>query len=429
MSTTARPALGRSLLLQAGGFALGLGVHMLLSRWLGSEGYGDLSATLSVALLVATLALFGFDRAATHTLARYGSENAGPLATAFARFSLRSVALGALAASVLLWGGTRLAEIALSVDEHPIRHAAVLVLPMALAVLLASTLSGLQRPLLAQILGPLTNRVLLLAFMGWVVVSAPTASEHLAVAFVAAAWLVSVLLLGAFLWRRWPAEWTPAATDHDEAPSWQKTARSYLVALLPLVILEESGILLMELLHADEASVGVYAAAHRTAGLPLIALAAARQLAVPELASVLNQGPAAFESKLRPYLRFVVALGAAIWLVFVLFGDSLLSLFGHSTEQGHVILVLLGTAYVAFLYAGLAAPALQLNGEHRVVIGCMIVLLATSLVAGAVAVPIAGGEGLAGAYAVANVVILGYMSLQVRRRTGVRYFTLLLPQR
>lgn len=412
---------------------MGLGVHMLLSRWLGSQGYGDLSATLSVALLVATLALFGFDRAATHTLARYGSEGSGRLATAFARYSLLSVGLGALAASVILWGGTRLVEVAFQVDEHPIRHAAALVLPMALTTILAATVSGIQRPLLAQVLGPLTHRVVLLAFMGWIVYdstnSSKHGSEHLAVGLIAAAWLVSMLLLGTFLLRRWPAEWTPGASDHDEASSWRRTARSYLVAMLPLVVLEESGILLMELFHADEAAVGVYAAAHRTAGLPLIALAAARQLAVPELAASLNDGAKAFEAKLRPYLRFVVVLGAAIWLGFVIFGDPLLSLFGHATEQGHVILVLLGTAYVTFLYAGLAAPVLQLHGEHRTVIGCMATLLVASLVVGATAVPIGGGEGLSAAFAVVNLIVLGFMTLQVHRRTGVRYFSLLLPRR
>lgn len=426
---TAPPALGRSLTLQGVGFAFGLGVHMLLSRWLGSESYGDLSATLSVALLVATLALFGFDRAATHLLARYGSEDAGPVATAFARYSLVSVGLGALAASVLLWGGTRLAEFALQMDQHPVRHAAALVVPMAMAILLGSLLSGLQRPLMAQFLGQTSGRLVLLALVGFVFAGFLPASEHVAVALVAMGWLVPAILLGVFLWRLWPAEWSPAAQADDEAPSWRKTARSYLVAMLPLVVLEESGILLVELLHADEAAVGVYAAAHRTAGLPLIALAAARQLAVPELAASLNDGARAFEDKLRPYLRFVFVLGAVIWLGFVAFGDSLLALFGHATEQGHLILVLIGLAYVIFLFAGLAPPVLQLHGEHRIVIGCMLTLLAASLVAGVAAVPLGGGEALSGAFAVVNLAVLGFMTLQVHRRTGVRYFSLMAPQR
>lgn len=424
-----RPALGRSLAIQAAGFAVGLAVHMMLSRWLGNEGYGNLSATLAVAMLVTTVALLGFDRSASQTVASMAAEGRGALATSFARVALVSVVVAALTSSTLLWGGTRVAELAWSVDEHPIRHAAFLIPPMAFAMLLGNLLTGLRRPLLSEILGQVSGRVLLLALAAWALFGPLAASEHLAVALVAVAWIVPLLLLAACLWHTWPSSWTPAVDPAGKERRWRSTARSYLVATLPLVALEESGILLMEVLHAAEAEVGIYAASHRTAGLPLIALAAARQLAVPDLATARAEGKHAFEATLRPYLRFVFVVGALVWLAFVVFGDAVLELFGHATEEGHLILVLLGGAYVVFLYAGLAAPVLQLHGEHRLVIGTMTTLLAASLVGGAAVLPVWGGEGLAATFLLTNLVVLGFLMREVRRRTGIRYLRLLTAGR
>ena len=420
-----RPAFGKSLFIQGTGFGLGLAVHMLLSRWLGPASYGDISVTLSVAQLAASFAALGFSRFSIQPVAQLGAANEGRAATSFARCALLTVTASTLAVSVLLYVGTRAAEMLFDVDEHPIRYGALLVLPITFAPLLGGLLSGLRRPLLAQALNQFSGRALLLAGLVGLLFTAIPPSEELALELLTTTLVLPPVLLALSLRQNWPAEWTPASPPGDQWRAWRATARSYLVASLPMAALAQSGIFLMELFHGNEGDVGTYAAAHRTAGLFFVVLAATRQLAVPELSAAKSEGPQALEDRLRSNLRFMFGTGGALWLLFALLGDEILTLFGHSTEKGHRLLILLATASLIYLVTGLAKPVLQLFGHHRLVIGSMMMLLGLTLLAGAMVIPVWGGEGLAAAQILVNLCVLGYLMRQVQRRTGLRYLSLL----
>lgn len=413
--------LAASLVIQGIAFALGLAVQMLLSRWLGQADYGDVAVTLSVATLGTTLALQGLDRFSSMTISGLLTDGREALAAGFQRFALYVVLAGSLGLAVGGFLVVMAIEAAFGVDEHPVRYAAVLLVPAAVSSLLGRCLAGRQRPLLASTITQLSGRVALLAALGLLLLRPAAPSEPLAVALFLMSWLVVLAILLA----NSRSLLEPGESTREHRRQWLSGSRSFLVTGLAVVGVAQSGVLVLELLHSDEATTGLFAAAQRTAALPMIALAAARSMAVPRLSSALSSSqrldPPSVERLLRPYARFLTAAGFASWLIFLFWGDELLSLFGHATERGHLILVLLGFGNLVLLCAGLVGPLLNIHGERRLMMASMLFFVVLAVGLAALAVPVAGAEGVAAAYAISVFVVSAYLARELRRRTGVRY--------
>ena len=424
----AKAELAEALVIQGGGFALGLATHMLLARWLGPAAYGDVAVTMSVAAVCTTLSLRGLDRFSSLKVSSLVADGQPEMAKAYQRFAFRTTLLTGLALAFGLFVVVSIVERAFGLDEHAVRYAALLIVPAALAALLARILTGWQRPLAATATSQLFGRVLLLATLALLVKRQFAASELLAVVIFALAWVAVLGLLAFFLrdsWRRGePAPAKQPGPDQlgaDQYRAWRTGAHAYLISALAVVAAEQSGVLILELLHSSEETIGLFAAAGRTATLPMIALTAVRALAVPKLAAIHKKDPAAIEDVLRPYSRFLAIAGVVSFLAFVIWGDLLLSLFGHSTERAHVMLVWLGCGFLVLLGSGLVLPLLYIYEERRLVANSMISYLGLTVILALVAVPLAGGEGVAASHAVAVLINSAYLVRELRRRTGIRY--------
>ena len=397
--------------------------QVLFSRWLGAEDYGDYSVALSVAALVTTLTLLGLDKAVMKFVPLYeGPEEVGR-AKGFLIFTFRTVIAVGLGLSVLGWIGTRLVEIVASVDEHAVRHAMFLVVPMSLSILSVQMLAARRRPVQASLVLKIVLPLTLVGLATAAHLVSPM-SELKAVWVTVMANGLIVVALAPFLIAGWRKRFRGREPLY-ETGEWMAISRGFLAMSFAMTMLDQSGVLILELIHHDEADVGIFTAARFTAGYPLVALAALRMVSIPRFVRELEGGDRqAFERELGRNLRILSITGLAALTLWVVWGDAFLSIFGIRFESAHLTLVVLGVGYLGGLLLGFAPPILHIRGENRMIYRSTIAMLSINVGLAFLLVPFFGHVGAAIALAVSILAVGIAQAVWLEKKGGIPYLSL-----
>jgi O-antigen/teichoic acid export membrane protein len=340
------------------------------------------------------------------------------------------VALAASAATaVALWlAAPALEAYAFRMDglAAVLRTIALGVLPLALVTVYGELLRGLSRTGTSQLVQIAAPPAWTLALLAPAVALAGREPRAAAAAYVGGA--ACAAAGAAWSWRR-AMRATPAA-DPDARPRHRsedgRTARELARAALPflgvsLLTLALSWISMLALaLRGDEAEVGVFAVAYRTATLTSFVLVAVNAAAAPRFAALVARGDRAALARIAR--RTVVATaGGALPLVLVAWiaPGWVLSLFGSEFAAHGRVLAILATGQLVNVLTGSVGALLMMSGHERALRRNLVGATALSLVLHAWLVPSRGPEGAAIASAVA-VAVLNVASLaEVRRRLAI----------
>jgi O-antigen/teichoic acid export membrane protein len=399
-------------------FALTYVSNILMSRWLGAESFGDYSVTLSVSLIGSTLAILGFDKATLRFLPVYDERREDGLMRGYVRAGARILLASSLALSALgaaAYFGLRHWR---DLEDHPVLFATILVPLITLVDFLSKVLIGYRRQrvsiLLAKIQQPALVVLVALAFF-LVHGGLPI---HLAVAAVVISWL-SLLVIYFFVYRhadRGRGDVQPVYRQRE----WIRATLPYCLTGLVMVSIHHAGIIVIELLHASEAEVGLYAASLSTVSGMFILLAAVSVLAVPRFSILIDaDDKAMLQAEVCRFQRFLLA-GCSVYAIgLVLFGRTVLSWFGDAFVDGYEALLVLTFGFFVNVMLGLCRPLLQLVEEHRRVIASAVVLFGLNVALNAALVPEHGVLGAAWGFTIPIVLATGYQFLLVRRRRGI----------
>jgi O-antigen/teichoic acid export membrane protein len=170
---------------------------------------------------------------------------------------------------------------------------------------------------------------------------------------------------------------------------------------LVLTMLAQTGVIILELNHPDEAVVSAYAVAFQTGTFVVILATATNRLYAPRISALLDRGDLQALRTMARYRLFVIGPLTLFYLfVIIAFGRSILSLFGaqYSTEYPALCLIALG-ASISTIFS-LAPIYMHFTNRDRIVLAALIAAVVLNL---ALCIPLSdryGALGAAIAYAV-----------------------------
>lgn len=393
-------SLGRSamsLLIKVATAALTYLMYVTLSRLMGGEAYGQFAFGLSLATILAVLAGVGQQ---TSVLRFWPEETVG------GRDERARVALGSGAAITLVAGlAVSLGTVAagalagLATDAFAswlhIMAAGLLVLPLALADYNSSALRAQGSVWAALAPRDLLWRVAVCAavYLLWALGLRFSGAGALV---LTAALLAAALLGQAALARRLNYRLAPSLAG--TAGYWRERGRASRWFLLGAGLDTAAvnlDVVIVGLLVTSEAA-GVYFNAFRTAGLMTLFLFASALVIAPLVARAYHGGdlPRA-QGILAASAWAAFAFSFAVLAGFVLYGGTLLSLFGTSYRESYVLLLILSLGLLVDAGTGAARTTMMMTGHERAYVAICGAVLATAFLLQFAVVPVFGLVGAA----------------------------------
>jgi len=374
------------------GFGLIFILNGYLAEHLDLEGFGDIQVAFSVSAFLGTILVLGGGAGAGKFLpvymqARRFAEAKGYLQTHFKQTIILSLGLlvisGSLGLTFHLLGMERLEHVAvLSVILAPL---------FAVALLSTLVVGALQRPFAAifpsEVLRP---ALFLLGAMAWLAVFPTFTDREVIAIFFAALCLVCAVQLY-FLRGGLAFDWAATEATFDKE-TWREVTRSLLFVVLANLFLISLMIIAMEVLHTDEADVGIFAILFFVTSFVWTNFNAVMNVAAPKISELTGDREGLQKLFNQAFgVTFLMSVLTAAPLAFL--AEGILTYF-HYDAAAYADWLLIALAIAPVNCALLTAvPFLTLGGHHRQAVKVSIVLLATTLVVAPGAVFLYGLEG------------------------------------
>ena len=397
----------RAFAARAAGAALAFGVGLVVTRTLGPAGAGVFFLAVTLSSIAAVVGRLGLDQLLVRRVAAALERKDHGRLQAAARCGPRLALFGSTAAAGALFAAAPMVEARLFPLEGlatALRCAAFAVPPLALMVLHGELLRGLARVGTSQLVQfPMpaagTLLVLALAFPAFGASPASAAGAYAGGAALAA-------LVAVALWRRAmprPAGPAPKGGLFELA----RAALPFLgVSVLALMLSWISTCALA--LRGDEADVGRFSVAYRTAALSSFVLIAVSSAAAPRFAALAARGdlPALAHAARRATLLTTACALPIVSLAWI-FPERIMGLFGPGFASGGRALAILAAGQAVNVMTGSVGELLLMSGHEGALRRNLFSSVALSLALHAWLVPRAGLEGAA----MANAITLGALNL------------------
>ena len=357
---------GTVLVVRVMGAGLGFAFNVALARILGADGLGIYHLALTFTLIASVVGRMGMDAAILKFgAACYAERNWSQLATVH-RMGIGMAALccGMVAASTFLaaeWvAATVYSNPAIA---NPLRLMSLALLPFSLLSLYGELLkSGQHQALSSFVQGAALPIIsLLLLFLFSERLTDPSAASAL---YLAGTTLVC--LAGYLLWRRTVPRPYPAPSTSFRRSELLATAMPMYGSAIADVVMTFSDVLILGIF-LTSADVGIYTAAARTALLTRFLLLATSSVAAPRFAALhaANDKEGVARLALRSTILTTVST-LPLLLLFIVFPERILSLFGPQFEAGASVLIVLAIGQFVNAATGPVGYLLNMSGFHRI---------------------------------------------------------------
>jgi O-antigen/teichoic acid export membrane protein len=403
--------------------ALNLLTSIVLARIMGVRGYGIYAYALSVITLLSIPTAAGLPTVAVREVAVYRARNQWSLILGLGRWMTRAV----LAVSMVVLSVALAVSIVWS--ERPsteVRDTVLVGLPLVLLIALAAVQAGRLRGLHHVLLGQLSDRLLVPAFLMTLIgaAAAVVGPDGLdAVAVMTLQVIAVAAALGVASWML--ARKTPSPV-RSVAPAYE--AKRWAGAAIPLLLLDgvvrlnqDIGVVIIGAIGGAEAA-GLFRVALRGAEVVAFGLNAIGVAVGPTLARVHAVGDhARLERVVRKAARAALAWGLPVAAVFTIFADAILTrVFGAGFAAGATALAILSLAQLVNVGTGPLGLALTMTGHERFTMLSHATGVVMNVALALALVPAFGTIGAAGAAATSIVARSVLMVVLARRRLGIR---------
>lgn len=392
---------------------------VVLARTLGTSGYGAYAVALAWAMFLSVPASLGVGPLVVRHVAAYMQrEQWGLLRGVIRRTNQAVVVAGAV---IVLVAGA----VGLALHDRrpeiigPFLIGLLLVPLISLTLLRHASIQGLHRVILARL--PDTV-VLPAALLLLALVAASTLGDRFT-----ASWAISLNVLAAALalvvgvcLLRWalPAQVRQSKPEFENR-DWLRSALPLFVMSLLLTLNNQIGTILLGALgSAGEA--GIFNVAARAAMFVSFLFLAATYPLYPNVARLWTIGDSsAIQRLLARAIRIVAVVSLATALVFVVFADQILGIFGGGFEGASVALRILVAGELVKVIMGFGGVALVMTSQERSMARAATLGLVLNVVVAVVLIPVWGVEGAATATAVSAVASSAYIAWLSWRRLGI----------
>ena len=357
---------GTVLVVRVAGAGLGFAFNVALARVLGAGGLGVYHLSLTFALIASVVGRMGMDAAMLKFGATSYAAADGRRLTEVHRMGMATALLGCgIVAACTFFGADGLATTVYADPAlaQPLRLMGLALLPFALLSLYGELLKAGQHQALSSLVQgaalPMVSLLLLFVFAERIQDASAAATVYLAANVV-------VCLTSFVLWRRTVPLVGAATSEPIKFRDLLMTAMPMYGSAMADVVMTFSDVLILGMF-ATAADVGIYTAAARTALLTRFLLLANSSVAAPRFAALhaAKDKDGVARLALRSTLLTTVA-SVPLLLIFIVFPEKILSLFGPQFETGAQALIILSVGQFVNAATGPVGYLLNMSGFHRI---------------------------------------------------------------
>lgn len=386
------------------GAALAFVTQVVLARWMGIEQMGSYVFAFSVCILLTTVSGLGFPAAAVRFIGAALAHGRSDHILGFVRRSLQVPLVLSLAVALTAGLLVYFVESLVPNDRRFPIYIALLTVPLFAALnSRASVAIGLSWFPTAFLPSTVLRPLLFLSLVAavWYATESLSAGRAMALQLVA---IALVLALQLFVVGHLLRKTFPENKRSYETRLWVRTAAPLLVITLFTNYFLEFNVFIAGTL-LDDGQLAIFNASFRTAALIMFGMFAVDAITMPKVSRLYAAGDIAVLQATvtqAARLRFFGALVAAIALI--IFGKSILALFGEPFIAGYEVLIVLATAQVLNAAFGPVAQVLSVTGNQNL---CLPVFTLSLLILIALHPLLISGYGPMGAaWAVVIVVVV-----------------------
>lgn len=384
------------------GAVLSFGMNLVLARMLGASGSGVFYLAFMFVSIGSVVGRIGLDNVMLRRIARSSvDERWGEVASVYGRGMLISV-IASLVVFLILFGLTNFISIELlhTPDlEKPLYIMSFAIVPLSLVMLHAESLKGLKKISHSQFIqGVVIPAIVLPA----IVILVPMWG----VGGAAIAYLLSVctaLLISVLFWRR---------VIHKVGEICRVGYRELLEPCFPLLMVSLLNLVMIWMptlalgIWASPEDVGIYNMASRTATLISFVLIAVNAISAPKFAAFFHKNDICnLEKTAKSSAKIVTLAASPMLLLFIIFPDLVMSMFGHEFVKASSALVILSIGQFVNVLTGSVGMLLIMTGHEKLLRNNMMVSAAICSVLSALLVPSYGWLGAAEASSLAMIIM------------------------
>ncbi len=408
--------------LQGLGAALAFALNVVIARLLGAEGAGLYFLVLSVVMITGVIAKLGLDNSLLRFIASSATRQdwgqvKGVFRLGFKLAGSASLFLSLLCMALAPW----IAELIFNKPElvGPLRFMSLSIFTFSMMTLLSESLKGLKRVresmLVSGVINPLFSLVLIWPLV-WLFGAAGAS-----VAYVAGTGIAS--LFGIFYWQRQSAQQDTVATLFSKEKLWASCSPLWLMSIINRAVLPWAPLFLLGI-WGTAADSGIFGAATRVSMLVSFFLLAVNTVLAPKFAELYTQGDLATLARLSRRFAALITLAASpFFLILILAGDWVMSLFGPDFARGGMALSILAIGQAVNTITGPVGYVLMMSGNEK---DLQTTSLFSVALMGAIAIVLIPSLGIVGA-ALASAGATALMSLVAAYYAWRRLGLVLIP--
>jgi len=363
------------LLFSVGSFGLSYATAIVFARALGADGYDNYAVAISSAVILATLAEMGTGKYALRIMPAYAERGEWSAANGYLRFSavlilVVSVALGVVGALREYLEDGEFGNYALGI--------VLLFLPVMAWVgagseFVTANRAAIRSAFVTRLLVPGSTLVLALAWTA----SSLELTPPRGVLCYGAGWLLGLAAVSHFLRRTTRVE-VRAANPESRTSEWLASIWPFLYFALLISVLAKVGVIILELVATEEATVAVYSAAAETGTFIYIVAKSTDKLYLPTVSTMLErEDRVGMIMGRRGRWVWLGSICIGFLLVVFLFGKRILALFGAEFVSGYAAMCIVAVATAVWTMASLAPAYLKYVKRQRfVIVGTTLTVLA-----------------------------------------------------
>ncbi|MDQ3145623.1 MAG: oligosaccharide flippase family protein [Actinomycetota bacterium] len=404
----------RTFALNVGSLVWNFAVAVLLSRTLGTEGYGAYSYALALSLLLVVPAGLGLPMLVVRQVAAYQVRQQPSLVRGIIRRSLQATVCASAAVVVV----AAVVAVTLVGSDDTVRRpllVGLLFVPAAALYRLAEgVLRGFGQVVHGRIGETTVQPVLLIAAVVTLVALGTEVDAGAAMALTVVAGTVAAIVSWRFVSRKTPDVVRLAEPRHD-LRSWSHSARPLLILNGAQTVQLQIGLVLLGLF-GEVAESGIFHVALRLAGFVAFLQFAVIFPLAPAISQLHARGD---REGLQRLLSGVVLVGTAFGVAtaagLLLFSEEVLGVFGPGFADGSTALLVLVVGELVNVVSGPAAVTLTMTNRERIVAASVSTSVVVNVGLAALLIPRFGLEGVAAARAATVAVTNGYLVWQLWR--------------
>ena len=417
---------GISFFLRFGGLAIGYLLTLIIAHLFGADGLGEYILAITILRLFTLLAKVGLDITSIRFIASFASQNKWRSIFSFRKQVLLILSVSSILSSLLMYFLAVPISDLIHTNYRYIQLNAFFVLPMAFFMVNYESLRGLKRIAefsffyrVSQGLFSIISIIILYQFC--------KSSEIPVYAYLISVLIVSILSFFSFTY------WLKEISDGEEQAVLEVKSYSNLLKMsIPLMfaqsvqfVMSWTDKLMLGSMSTLE-DVGIYHTAFKLSMFAAVALMSINSIASPKFAEMFaNNDMIGLRKVVRQSTIMIFWTSAPLVIIFFMFPEFLLGLFGNEFKIGVTAFILLSCGKLFSSFSGSVGNILQMTGNQNILAKILLCAAILNIVLNLYLIPKYGINGAALASMISIIVWNSGMILAVKKKLG--FYTFYIP--